>query len=381
MQRRDVLLSGSLAGIGVVSRAFAQPSGPKVIPWSDQPPAVPPQAQNVIKGLTRWEDLDTQITPNDKFFSIAHYNRPQIDAKTWQLDVSGEVSKPTSLTLDQLKTAPRREVTFTLECSGDNGLPFFQSAVGNARWAGASLAEILKAAQVKGNALEVVFYGADRGEETVRSGTPLEYKFNASFARSMPIADAMNPANLLCYEMNGAPLPAANGFPCRLVAPGWYGIANVKWLTRIEATDQRFLNRFMGRDYVTIREEQHNGKPVMVETSVGRLLLKSAPARVIERDGRYQIQGMAWGPRPISAVEVKIDQGAWMRAKLAEPRSPYEWRAWSLDWSPTPGEHTITSRAIDTSGHVQPAPSDSVIVSKKTYWESNGQISRQIRIT
>jgi DMSO/TMAO reductase YedYZ molybdopterin-dependent catalytic subunit len=380
MQRRDLLLSGSLAGIGVVSRAFAQPSGTKVIPWSDQPPAVPPQAQNVIKGLTRWEDLDTQITPNDKFFSIAHYNRPQIDAKTWRLDVSGDMGKSTSLTLDQLKTLPRREVTFTLECSGDNGLPFFQSAVGNARWAGASLAETLKSAQIKGNALEVVFYGADQGEETVRPGTPLEYKFNASFARSMPIADAMNPANLLCYEMNGAPLPAANGFPCRLIAPGWFGIANVKWLTRIEVTDQRFLNRFMGRDYVTIREEQHNGKPVMVETSVGRLLLKSAPARVIERDGHYQIQGMAWGPRPISAVEVKVDQGAWMRAKLAEAKSPYEWRAWSLDWSPTPGEHTITSRAIDSSGHVQPAPSDPVIVNKKTYWESNGQISRQVRI-
>jgi DMSO/TMAO reductase YedYZ molybdopterin-dependent catalytic subunit len=381
MRRRDLLLGGALMSIGLVSQStLAQSSDARIIPWDDQPAPVPPQAENVIKGLTRWEDLDTQVTPNDKFFSIAHYNRPQIDPQTWRLDVSGEISKPMSLTLDQLKALPRHEVTYTLECSGDNGLPFFQSAVGNARWAGASLADTLKAAQVNSNALEVVFYGSDQGEEVVRAGTPLEYRFTANFARSMAIADAMNPANLLCYEMNGAALPAANGFPCRLIAPGWFGIANVKWLSRIEVTNQRFLNRFMGRDYVTIREEQHNGKPVIVETSVGRLLLKSVPARVVERDGRYEIQGMAWGPIPIAAVEVKIDNGGWTRAKLAQAKSQFEWRAWSLDWAPRHGEHTVTSRAIDTSGRVQPAPDDPVIVDKKTYWESNGQITRKVTI-
>lgn len=381
MQRRDLLLSGALMGIGLASQStFAQSSRVKVIPWSDQPAPVPPQAEHVIRGLTRWEDLDTQITPNDKFFSIAHYNRPQIDPKTWRLDVSGKLSKPISLTLDQLKALPRHEVTYTLECSGDNGLPFFWSAVGNARWVGASLAETLKAAHINDDALEVVFYGSDQGEEVVRAGTPLEYKFTANFARSIPIAEAMNPANLLCYEMNGAPLPAANGFPCRLIVPGWYGIANVKWLTRIEVTNQRFLNRFMGRDYVTIREEQRDGKPVIVETSVGRLLLKSAPARVVERDGHYQIQGMAWGPKPIATVEVQIDNGNWAKADLVQSKSPFEWQAWRLDWPPTPGDHTITSRAIDIAGTVQPAMDDPVIANKKTYWESNGQITRHVRI-
>ena len=125
----------------------------------------------------------------------------------------------------------------------------------------------------------MVFYGTDPGEEIVRPGTPLEYKYTTNFARSMPIADAMNPANLLCYEMNGTALPAANGFPLRLIAPGWHGVANVKWLTRIEVINKRFLNRFMGRDYVTIREVQHGGKTIIEETSVGRMMLKSAPAR------------------------------------------------------------------------------------------------------
>jgi DMSO/TMAO reductase YedYZ molybdopterin-dependent catalytic subunit len=279
-----------------------------------------------------------------------------------------------------LKAMPKHDVTFTLECSGDNGLPFVQSAIGNARWAGASLSEVLKAAQIAQGAIEVVFYGTDQGEEIVRPATPLEYKYTTNFARSMSVADAINPANLLCYEMNGTPLPAANGFPLRLIAPGWYGVANVKWLTRIEVVSKRFLNRFMGRDYVTIREMRHGGKTIIEETSVSRMLLKSAPARVIQFDGRNQIEGAAWGPTPIAAVEVKIDDGPWMKAKLAESKSPWSWRFWNLEWLPAPGEYTITSRAIDTAGNRQPAMDDPVIANKRTYWESNGQITRKIRI-
>ena len=381
MNRRELLFSGAAAGVTFLSeRVFAQAAAGKVIPWSDQAVAIPAPLQNVIKGLTPWEDLDAQITPNDRFFSIAHYNRPQLDAKAWKLAIAGQVNHPTALTLQSLKAMPRQEVTFTLECSGNNGLPFFQSGVGNARWAGASLVEILKAAQIKGDALEVVFFGADQGEEVVHQATPLEYKFTTNFARSMPIADAMSPANMLCYEMNGDTLSADHGFPCRLIAPGWFGVANVKWLTRIEVVNHRFINRFMGRDYVTIREEQHDGQTIFMETSVGRQLVKSAPARVIERDGRYQIQGMAWGPKPIAAVEVKIDSGDWTKANLAKIKSPFEWQAWSLDWSPKPGDHTITSRATDTAGTVQPAPDDPIIANKKTYWESNGQITRKITI-
>ena len=167
----------------------------------------------------------------------------------------------------------------------------------------------------------------------------------------------------------------------RLIAPGWYGIANVKWLRRIEVRDTRFEGRFMGRDYVTLREESRDGEMVAVETSVGRGLLKSAPARVTRTDGGYRIAGMAWGPNPIATVEVKIDSGSWIKATLAEAdKSPFAWRFWHLDWSATPGEHSITSRAADTAGNVQPAMDDPVITNKKTYWESNGQITRHVRI-
>jgi DMSO/TMAO reductase YedYZ molybdopterin-dependent catalytic subunit len=382
MQRRELLLSGAAAGIATVSsRAFAQTaaSGNKLIAWTDIPPPVPEPLQNVVKGITRWEDLGSWITPNDKWFSIAHYERPQIDPKTWRLEISGLVVKPTTLTLDQLKALPRKEITSTIECSGSNGLPFAQSMIGNAAWAGASLAEALQAAGIKDSGIEIVFYGIDKGEETVRPGTPLEYKYTANFARSMPIAEAMNPANLLCYEMNGSPLPAANGYPVRLIVPGWYGVANVKWLTRIDVLDKRYLGRFMGRDYVTIREEQHDGQTIMAETTVGHMLLKSAPGRIVQRDGRYQIEGMAWGPT-VAAVEVKIDNGPWRQALLDDSKSQFAWRSWHLDWSPTPGEHTVTSRAIDQYGKVQPAMNDPLIANKKTYWESNGQITRHFAI-
>ena len=336
----------------------------------------------VIKNLTPWERLDTWITPNDRFFSIGHYDWPKLDPGKWKLDVLGDVETPLKLTLDDLKAKPRQSVTYTLECSGSNGLPFFTSGIGNAQWGGTSLAEILKAAKTKSNAIEVVFVGADQGTEVLRAGTPLELKFTAHFARSMSIEEAMNPDNILCYEMNGEPLPAEHGAPMRLIAPGWFGVANVKWLRRIEVRHTRFLNRFMGRDYVTVREEQRDGETVVVESSVGRGLLKSAPARVTLNNGHYRIVGMAWGPTPIAAVEVRVDSGPWMKATFAEPdKSPYAWRFWQLDWSATPGEHTITSRAIDAAGNVQPAMDDPIIANKKTYWESNGQVTRHVHIT
>jgi DMSO/TMAO reductase YedYZ molybdopterin-dependent catalytic subunit len=384
LQRRDFLLGSSAAGILLLNRyssvALAQDPG-QVIPWSDQPPAVPPPAQSVIKNLTSWESLDTWITPNDKFFGIGHYEWPKIDPAKWKLEVVGNVETPLSLTLEDLKARPRQSVTYTLECSGNNGLPFFTSGIGNAEWGGTPLADVLKKAQIGDKGIEVVFFGADQGTEVLRAGTPAELKFTANFARSMSIDDAMNPANMLCYEMNGEALPADHGAPVRLIAPGWYGVANVKWLHRIEVRDAPFMNRFMGRDYVTVREEQRDGETVVVESSVGRALLKSAPARVTQNDGHYRITGMAWGPTPIAAVEVKIDSGPWMKATLAvSDKPPFAWRFWHIDWPATPGEHAITSRAIDTAGNVQPAMEDPIIANKKTYWESNGQITRHVRI-
>jgi DMSO/TMAO reductase YedYZ molybdopterin-dependent catalytic subunit len=382
ISRRKLLQQGSsvLAGLvllqsPLLAQALQSQPGEEVIPWLDQPPANP--SGGVVTNLPRWEDLASSwLTPNDKFFSVAHYNRPAVDEKSWALQITGLVNRPRVLTLSQLKARPRQEVIFTLECSGNHGFPWFTTGIGTARWAGTSLASVLQEAGVQGRGIEVVFWGSDAGEEEVR-----QIKMPQHFARSMSLADAMNPRNLLCYEMNGTPLPRPNGFPLRLIAPGWYGVANVKWLRRIEVRDTRFMGRFMARDYVTIREEQRGGETVWAETSVGRALLKSVPAKVTRKDGRHRIVGAAWGA-PISRVDVQIDGGPWIPATIDRgQRAEFAWDFWHLDWNnASPGEYRITSRAFDTRGNMQPAADHPRITKKRTYWESNGQVTRQVRI-
>jgi DMSO/TMAO reductase YedYZ molybdopterin-dependent catalytic subunit len=403
--RRALLTGGgaAVAGLSVLrvagpAHAFpGQQGSAQVIPWLDQPPENP--VPQVIVRQLDWEQLDSWITPPDQFFVINHYGQPAVDPATWRLGVAGLVAHPQSLSLDQIRARPHREVEFTMECSGNTGLPFFIGGVGNARWGGTPLAPLLEQAGVLEEGVEVVFWGADAGEVTIRdnsgilepgdTGTAvpdgagaLDLTITEQFARSMTLEEALNPDNLLCYEMNGRPLPPEHGSPLRLIAPGWYGVANVKWLTRIELLDQRYRGRFMARDYVTIREEERDGRTVWTFTGVRHDRLKSAPARVTRKGDRYAIAGAAWGA-PIARVQVQIDGGPWREAKL--DRGPgkrrFAWVFWTLDWrDPAAGEHTIRSRAFDTDGNVQPAPDDPYLDAKVTYWESNGQITRRVAI-
>lgn len=381
LTRRDVVVSGSaaLAAYAVLhspryANAFPSRPGETLVPWLDQPAENP--VPQVIQNQLVWEDLDAWITPNERFFSIAHFDRPVIDPATWTLEIGGLVRQPLSLTLADLQGRPRQEVTCTIECSGNHGLPFFNGGIGNATWAGTPLAPLLEEAGVLPGGIEVVFWGTDAGDVEIRDMT-----MRQNFARSLSLADAMNPDFILAYEMNGEPLPAPNGAPLRLVAPGWYGIASVKWLKRIELIDRRLENLFMARDYVTIREQERNGETVWTETSVGPARLKSAPARVTRSDEGTRITGAAWGA-PIDKVEVQVDDGPWQPAIIDDGEAAeFAWTIWTLDWpDAAPGEHRITSRAVDAAGNVQPAMNDPLIAGKHTYWESNGQITRRLRI-
>jgi DMSO/TMAO reductase YedYZ molybdopterin-dependent catalytic subunit len=378
--RRDLIKgTAALAALAVLrsarsASAFPSRPGEVVLPWLDQPAENP--VPQVIQNQLLWEDLDAWITPNEQFFSIAHFDRPVIDPATWKIEIGGLVRQPLSLALADLQGRPRQEVTFTMECSGNHGLPFFNGGIGNAKWAGTPLAPLLEEAGVLPEGIEVVFWGADAGDVEIRDIT-----MRQNFARSMSLAEAMNPDFILAYEMNGEPLPAPNGAPLRLIAPGWYGIASVKWLERIEVRDRRFMNQFMARDYVTIREEERNGETVWAETSVGPMRLKSVPARVTRSDEGYRVTGAAWGA-PIDRVEVRIDDSPWQPAVLDNSETAeFAWTIWYLDWpDAAPGEHRITSRAVDTAGNVQPAMDDPLIASKHTYWESNGQVTRRVLI-
>ena len=327
-----------------------------------------------------------------------------MDPATWRLGIGGLVARPLSLSLTDLMARPRREVTFTLECSGNHGFPWFIGGIGNARWGGAPLAPLLERAGVLDAGTEVVFWGADSAELTIRDNsgvvrrhpgeppspvpTDIDLTITEQFARSMSLDEALSGDNLLCYEMNGAPLPLDHGSPLRLIAPGWYGVANVKWLTRIEIMDQRFAGNFMARDYVSIREQVRDGQTVWTFNTVNHDRLKSAPAKVTRRRDRYSIMGAAWGA-PIAEVEVQIDDGPWRTATLDDRRSwkdsrerrGFAWRFWTLEWRrPAAGIHTIRSRAFDVDGNMQPAPDDPFLASRVTFWESNGQTARQVRI-
>ena len=229
-----------------------------------------------------------------------------------------------------------------------------------------------------------ILSGGQTGMVEPDTGGGLDLTITEQFARSMSLREALNRDNLLCYEMNGEPLPPENGFPVRLIAPGWYGVANVKWLTRIEVMDHRYAGRFMARDYVTIREEQRDGQTVWTFTTVGHDRLKSAPAKVTRRK-RYTIMGAAWGA-PIAAVEVQIDNGPWTAASLDNPpprrrRSRgYAWRFWTFDWgTPAPGEHQ--SVAGDRHRRQRAASAGrSLLRQQEDLLGGNGHITRRVLI-
>ena len=307
----------------------------EVIFWEDQPPPFPP-GMGVGNQLV-WEDLSTRLTPAEDFFFVSHYGHPVINPTTWRLGIDGLVAHPASLSLADLKARPVKQVEFTLECSGNTAFPVFTGAVGNAVWGGAALAPVLRSARPHDSAAEVVFWGTDSGTVTIRdnpgivsppllgtgTGTPdpdipgrYDITITEQFARSMTMDAAMAPGNLLCYEMNGQPLPVEHGFPVRLIAPGWYGVANVKWLKRVELIDHRFAGRFMARDYVTFRERTDAaGNATWTFQTVGPYRLKSAPAKVTRKvqgnHSEYRIIGIAWvDPSPVSKSPSTAARGA-----------------------------------------------------------------------
>lgn len=379
MSRRR-LLEGGLGALSVLASArlatrvlaAETPAAEKVVPFLDTLPK--PGREQII-----WGDAQPWLTPTPQVFSVGHYTRPEpIDAAKYKLELSGNFKKPLALTLQQIRERPRKELTATLECSGNGSSPTFMGAIGNCTWAGTPLVELLKECGMEDSVVELAFYGADTGQEKLA-----EQNLEQPFARTLPISQAAREDILLCYEMNGQPLPHGHGAPVRLVVPGWYGIAWVKWLTGIEARDRRLMTRFIAKDYVTLRGEEHEGKTLWRQTSVGPMNVKSVTGRVALRaDGSHVVHGVAWTQGRVAKVEVRIDDGEWHEATLEKNDTPHTWTFWSYNWTDAaPGEHTIVSRATDERGRVQPTAEDPEIKLKRTYWEAYAQWPRRIRIS
>jgi DMSO/TMAO reductase YedYZ molybdopterin-dependent catalytic subunit len=335
-----------------------------------------------------WETLTEWLTPQDQVFSVQHYGIPAVDAARYKLEIAGLVERPQSLTLEALRALPKQDQFMTLECSGNGSSPGFSNAVYNSRWTGTPLTPLLKECGLKAGAIEVVFFGHDRKSETLRPGTPRELTVEVPFGRSLSLDDALKLNLLLAYERNDEPLAQRTGAPLRLIVPGWYGIANVKWLRRIEVRDRRYMGRYMGRDYVTVRGERQGDEVVFVESSVTRMNLKSAIARITRRpamDGKVPLKayGAVWNDgTPIAKVEVQLDGGDWRVAKLDEqPLEKHSWRFFSIELGTVAaGKHTLVSRGIDANGRIQPSAKDDEIALKKTYWEAYQQWPREINV-
>src|SRR6188768_2184983 len=387
MTRRDTLKRGAAAAAALaLIPDWAMPAlaqGEVDVPFTDIPMTFNPAPATGARRMLDIRKIDGSITPNDQFFFIQHYNKPEIDLATYKLRFTGLVTKPTELSLPDLQGMRSVDLVNGYECSGNSG-GAIQGLSSNGRFTGVRLRDVLRRVGVDDAAREVVFFGADKGNEDVvfRQNT---LKVQQQFARSITLENATKPEPLLAWALNGAPLDRNHGFPLRVVMPGWYGVANVKWLAEIRLQENRFLGNYQARWYRTVRAiggtgELTDAETQFVETEVTKLNVKSVIARVRKTAGAHQVLGFVLNDgTPLKSVELKIDDGPWQRATMDPANTRFSWKLFTYRWDgATTGEHTLVSRATDVNGIVQPTAAE--LTRKKTFLEDNSQFPRKIMI-
>jgi sulfite oxidase len=309
--------------------------------------------------------FDTWLTPVERFYVRTHIYKPKVEVADWRLKIDGLVEREMSLDMAELQKFPRTDLVAVIECAG-NGRSFYEPAVsgmqwryggvGNARWTGVRLADVLRRAGVKSGATNVLFNGADVPMGKV-----------PDFIRSIPVEKAMHPDTLLAFNMNGAPLASSHGFPLRLVPPGWAGDWWVKWVTNITLLDKEYDGFFMKTAY---RRPVHTVAPgAAVDPSAMVPVTSIKPKSVIASPvagqrlaiGPVTIRGAAWaGESPVARVDVSTDNGrTWRPAKLGADRARYAWRLWEATWTPPgDGSYVLMSKTADEKGDTQPFVED-----------------------
>ena len=312
-----------------------------------QGPEFPVPSPSPNSDETKW------LTPVEQFFVRNHLGVPSVNREDWKLVVEGAVARPLEWSCAELQRMPKASRTVTLECA--ENLPGGRN-VGNARWTGVPLATLLEGAGVDAGAREVVLEGADRGLDE-HEMVPVSY------ARSLPLEQALSDQTLVALEMNGQPLTPAHGHPARVIVPGWYGMAHVKWLTRIRVVSEPFQGFYMSKRYFTARRHPNTGEHIL--TPVSSMGVKSQihyprEGQVLNQ-GSCVIRGAAWaGCRSIERVEISMDGGdIWMETRLSAERAPCAWVHWSRTWEPpSSGDFAVQVRAFDTQGETQPLSED-----------------------
>lgn len=304
------------------------------------------------------EMLRHDITPVGMHYMLTHFDMPDVDLDAWSLDIGGLVDAPVSLSLADLQAMGSRTLPVTLECAGNGrsqlsprptNMPWGLEAIGTAEWTGVPVRDVMAGVGVQTAALELLFSAPDEG---IQKGVRHFYQ------RSLSLDEAERPEVMLVWAMNGRPLEPQHGAPVRLVVPGWYGMASVKWVHRIEAVGEPFAGPQQGSSY-NIRQTPEDAGERITRLQVRALM--TPPGRpdfpTLERiadAGRNVVRGRAWsGEAPIARVEFGVD-GVWSDATLDAPIGEFAWRGWAADWDATPGAHALTCRATDANGRTQP---------------------------
>ena len=305
------------------------------------------------------EGLRYPITPIGMHYLLTHFDIPAADEATWTLEIYGLVRNPRTLSMDEIRSLPSVTVPVTLECAGNGrarlhprpmSQPWLNEAVGTAEWTGTPLRPLLDRAQLLDDAVELVFTGSDHG---IQGGIEQDYQ------RSLSVSDEVLEDVLLAYAINGRPLPPQHGYPLRLLVPGWYGMASVKWLRTISAVAEPF-DGYQMNAYRLRGEADDAGVPVTRIRPRALMIPPGFPefferTRVVER-GPVVLEGRAWSGRaPIAHVEVSLDGGTtWLPANLGEVVGRLAWTGWTFAWNAMPGEHELVVRATDAIDDVQP---------------------------
>lgn len=307
------------------------------------------------------EGLHYDITPTGLHYTLIHYDIPAVDVTRWHLEVGGQVQTRLSLTLEELHQQPLQTLRVTLECAGDGrallhprplSQPWLTGAVGTAEWSGTPLRLLLEEAGVGEGVGEILFTGFDRG---IEGGVEQDYQ------RSLPLSTALHDDVLLAWAMNGAPLEPQHGSPLRVIVPGWYGMAHVKWLRAITALSTPFDGYQQTVAYRYSQSREKPGKPVTLMRVRALLIPPGIPdfltrVRLVQR-GSVELRGRAWSGRAtITHVEMSCDGGCtWALAEVGEPQGAYSWQSWWYLWdASSPGTYELCCRAYDSAGNVQP---------------------------
>jgi DMSO/TMAO reductase YedYZ molybdopterin-dependent catalytic subunit len=360
--------STGAGGAGAASNAGPQlvkfPEKTDLILLTDRPPN--------LETPLRWYRQD--LTPNEAFYVRWHLGilPTRVDSGEFRLAVVGHVDRPLSLSLEELRKGFEAvSVVAVNQCSGNSrryfepripGAQWGNGALGNARWTGVRLRDLLARARAKAGAVDVSFGGLDG---PTLPAAPPNYAGTPDFTKSLPLGRASDGEVMVAYEMNGQPLPMLNGFPLRLVVPGWYATYWVKALNEINVLDKPFDGFWVAKAY---RVPPNAGclespKELAKETvpigpmTVRSLFVRPEPGEAVAAGAPVEVQGLAMDSgKGIRKVEVSTDGGkTWSDARLDPEIGKYSWRRWRFDWTPRRGSHRLMAKATNAAGETQQA--------------------------